>query len=239
TDHSKFILSSYLFDRKLIKEFCQCFYCSFCDNGAEIFENDYKYRIFCYNFVENVEIVYNKNKENPKLKKKRCKLLESLVSYNIHGNCVSSLHANYNNIDKLNTVLEMINTETSNKSKNHVFIKKINKSFYSSEWTKIKDINDYGENYDFIRNKSSMKDSDCYAFYNYLTKNSDLHKEIVDRYSKSRTRNGTWLFNRLKKKKILKDTLHGNYENEMLEDNYKHSDEDLSNIPLHITYQTS
>lgn len=129
--------------------------------------------------------MYNKNKENPKLKKKRCKLLESLVSYNIHGNCVSSLHANYNNIDKLNTVLEMINTETSNKSKNHVFIKKINKSFYSSEWTKIKDINDYGENYDFIRNKSSMKDSDCYAFYNYLTKNSDLHKEIVDRYSKS------------------------------------------------------
>ncbi|SBT02233.1 hypothetical protein POVCU1_074550 [Plasmodium ovale curtisi] len=229
--------------------------------------------MFCYTFAENVEIVYKKNKENPKLKEKRCKLLESLVSYNIHGNYISSLHANYNNMDKLTTVLEMIISETSNKSKDHICVKKLDKSFYSSEWTKIKDINDYGENYDFIRNKSSIDNKynpnelldtlKCKEKIKPIQEQSMTDQRDCDEYSQEllqssmynnnkpfgitdfgfflliRIRNGIWLFNRLKKKKILKDTLLGNYENEMLEDNYKHSDEDLSNITLHITYQTS
>ncbi|SBT57321.1 PIR Superfamily Protein [Plasmodium ovale wallikeri] len=327
TDHSKFILPSYLFDRKLNNEFCQCSYCSFCDNGKEIHENEYEYKMFCYNFAKNVEIVYEENKKNKNLKEKRCKDLNNWVYYNIHGNCISSVRANYNNIDKLNAVLEMINSQPSNESKDYICEEKLDKLFYGSEWTKIKNIDDYGENYDFIRNESNIKESDCYAFYNYLTKNSELYKEIVDRCSKpvdgkycpsyyrdnkynpselldtlectekiklsqeqsmtsqreceayaqelmqcsmsnnnkpfgitdfgflllivfsvwgifltllflySRIRNGNWSFNRLKKQIILKDTLLGNYEDEMQEDNFKNSDEDLSNIPLHITYQ--
>ncbi|SBT53821.1 PIR Superfamily Protein [Plasmodium ovale wallikeri] len=329
TDKSKFYLPSYLFDQKLSKEFCKCNYCNFCHNEPEIFENDYNYRMFCYNFAKNVEIVYNKNKENPQLKEKHCKDLESWVYKNIQGNCISSFKTNFDDIDKLNTVLNRINSDNLNQRKAHICDKELKKKFYNNELAKIKTIDDYGENYDFIKNKSDMNDSECYAFYNYLTKNSDLHKEIVDSCSKrvdgkycpsyyrdkeydpnellgtlkctekielsqkesmtdqrdyeackqellecsmfnnnkpfgitdfgffllivfsiwgifltllflySRIRNGNWSFNRLKKKQILKDTLLGNYEDEMQEDNFKNSDEDLSNIPLHITYQNS
>ncbi|SBT74078.1 PIR protein [Plasmodium ovale] len=186
-DRNRFLsdLPSYQFYRQLNNDFSECRYCDYCDDPIYKFSHEIPKKIFCYQFVKNLEILKEKNNNDEDLKNMYCNHLIHWIYekyYNMslgHG-----VKMTEDFTDKLNKVTNAIFSRyTSDRDYCENVIKK--KLSYQ-DIKKRKDFHDYYVNYKFIHRKSTEANGKCYNFYDYLNSRRDFYDDMVKQCKEDR-----------------------------------------------------
>ncbi|SBT53820.1 PIR Superfamily Protein [Plasmodium ovale wallikeri] len=179
-------LSSFDFDLKLNNSVANCEYCSVCEIVDEKIRNEPWFKIFCYQFVRNVQTVYEIIRISTHLREKHCKTLTYWIREKIKNfyekNKVDM--KNVNVISELSKVWEEINSSKCKGQPNlcESSISKQSKNLEEMKREKI--MSAYCENYDTLKNllTKPYTTSDCYIYYSYF-------KDSFDEFSKIATEN--------------------------------------------------
>ncbi|SBT55179.1 PIR Superfamily Protein [Plasmodium ovale wallikeri] len=180
-------LNSFNFDLMLNKTVGACENCDLCEKVNASIKDKPWFKCFCYQFVRNVETVYEIIYDLPYLKERRCDAL----TYWIHDRVKTfsdNSNINKNKVDiasEILTVWNNINSKKNNNASNTCNISVIQKKIQNTEEMKPKKImSSYCENYDSLRSLlKGIYSSECNIYYDYFKDSFIEFREIVNKHS--------------------------------------------------------
>ncbi|SBT54790.1 PIR Superfamily Protein [Plasmodium ovale wallikeri] len=185
-------LSSFTFDSMLNNTVALCEHCALCNEVDVKVKNEPWFNFFCYQFVRNIETLYNIIYLDYSLKEKRCNTL----TYWIHDkitNYYEKPNINVKNVDIFSEILNVWKNINSKKYNNDRYTCKIpGKEPKNLEEMKRKKImSDYCENYDTLKSLLTRKVRvNCHIYYDYFkdsflefSENVKGHEEECSRIS--------------------------------------------------------
>ncbi|SBS82188.1 PIR Superfamily Protein [Plasmodium ovale curtisi] len=163
--------------KNLIKN---CTFCRTCDE-EQYFMSNYRFKVLCYYFANNLEKIHEKLENNEKLKDKRCNdfiywWYDNLYfTYNKgHSTDSSNIANHFKNIWQKITQLYGVSADKLCKNYFEPLL-----SFDSCK--NMKEVSDYCENYEFIKKELEETRANCAGYYYYLIQSEDLYKNTVSK----------------------------------------------------------
>ncbi|SBT83862.1 PIR protein [Plasmodium ovale] len=169
---------SYKFNKELNSVIKDCNFCSHCDDVNNFF-GDYGIRVLCYNFVNNLGKIYDDYSINSKLKDKRC---NDLI-YWWYDNLYFTYNKQYSTdssdiINKFKKLWQKI-TQLYGISADKLCKNPFDPLLSFDSYKNMKEVSDYCENYEFIKDQLENTSANCSGYYYYLTESEDLYKKTV------------------------------------------------------------
>ncbi|SBT02484.1 PIR Superfamily Protein, partial [Plasmodium ovale curtisi] len=164
-------LSSFTFDSMLNNTVALCEHCALCNEVDVKVKNEPWFNFFCYQFVRNIETLYNIIYLDYSLKEKRCNTL----TYWIHDkitNYYDKPNINMKNVDIFSEILNVWKNINSRKYKNDKYtctipVKEEPKNLVEMKRKKI--MSDYCENYYTIKSLLTRNvHVNCHIYYDYF-----------------------------------------------------------------------
>ncbi|SBS89303.1 PIR Superfamily Protein [Plasmodium ovale curtisi] len=176
-------LPSVVFDDKLNKELFSCEYCSYCEkNGVNLKDKPW-FKFLCYQFARNLETVNDMNWIDATLNHNRC---NNLI-YWIYEKA-KKIHVNIKTPNPMQVIgnLKFVWNDIYENSffKTNKYKCQIPNDIYDFEnLAQKKKINDYCENYTFLKNKLNESDYMCSIYYEYINNNLREYEENFSKCS--------------------------------------------------------
>ncbi|SBS93096.1 PIR protein [Plasmodium ovale] len=175
-------LRSFDFHLKLNNSVTNCKHCSECDTVNERIRNIPWFKIFCYQFVRNVQTVYEIIHLSTQLREKRC----STLIYWIHDKVTNFYKKNnveMKNVDIISELLKLWKNINSTKYKGQNYICQLPESQESLNLEEMKRkivMSDYCEDYDTLKSLLTKRPGDnCSIYYDYFKDSLSKYEKIV------------------------------------------------------------
>ncbi|SBT58176.1 PIR Superfamily Protein [Plasmodium ovale wallikeri] len=175
-------LNSFDFDLMLNNPVTKCKHCSECDTVDEKIRNIPWFKIFCYQFVRNVQTVYEITQFSTEFRKKRCNTL----IYWIHDKVTNFYKKNsveMKNVDIISELLKLWKNINSTKYKGESYICQLPESQESPDLEDMKRkivMSDYCEDYDTLKSLLTKRPGDnCSIYYDYFKDSLNKYEKIV------------------------------------------------------------
>ncbi|SBT72884.1 PIR protein [Plasmodium ovale] len=169
---------SYKFNNELDSIINRCSFCSFCDEEKHFFAGEYGLKIHCYYFARNLQTINYDYTSNIQLKDKLCNDLLYWLQNNLKI-LLEKRTSEYNDIlKKFQEVWRSIIESDTHISQDNLCGSSFNEILSYDECAKAKNVSNYCENYEFIKQELNKETETCGGHYQYLTKNLDIYKII-------------------------------------------------------------
>ncbi|SBT56540.1 PIR Superfamily Protein [Plasmodium ovale wallikeri] len=171
-------LPSYKFINELNKDVSNCRNCVYCDREDMDTHGDYPLKIFCYTFVRNLEIIRNKKENDINMKNMHCNHLLYWIYDKYFSVFIGNTRKNQQYIfDKLKKVISAIPEMSSGADNNPC------KGYFDDIWSyndilKKKNYNDHYVDFNYIKIELDKNEDNCFKYYDYLKKMTDMHGEM-------------------------------------------------------------
>ncbi|SBT30660.1 PIR Superfamily Protein [Plasmodium ovale wallikeri] len=173
-------LDSFKFDFMLNNSVTHCDNCKLCDEVNELVKSEPWLKFFCYQFVRNVQTLYEIISFRHDLRERRCNTL----NYWIHDRVTNFYNTSNINVKKVDIISELLKVwehMKSSKYEKESYICELQKSEQSKnleEMKRKKIMFDYCENYNTLKGfLTKPYHNNCNIYYDYL-------KESVHEFSK-------------------------------------------------------
>ncbi|SBT56543.1 PIR Superfamily Protein [Plasmodium ovale wallikeri] len=173
-------LPSFKFNRELNEDISKCTYCNICDRPDFDFHGNIPKKIFCYQFVKNLEILKEKNNIDEDLKNMYCKHLVYWV-YNKYYSVLEGYEKKISQdvIDMLNKVRKAI--FQGDTFSNGDYCKNSFTTLLTFEdFGKRKNYHDYYVNYKNIKDSTKEKGEKCSIFFDYLNSKKEFYAGMAE-----------------------------------------------------------
>ncbi|SBS92079.1 PIR Superfamily Protein [Plasmodium ovale curtisi] len=169
---------SYKFNNELDSIINNCWFCHVCDKAEHSFVNEYGLKILCYYFARNLQTIHYDYTSDIQLKNKVCNDLLYWLQNNLKI-LLEKRNSDYSSVlNKFQKIWRSIIESNTFISQDKFCGSSFNEILSYDECAKTKNVSNYCENYEFIKQELNKKTETCGGFYQYLTKNSDIYKII-------------------------------------------------------------